>query len=75
MNALPPHNAETLTGSTFFPNLISGPFHHGLLTVFTAAAIMSAAAAVASVSRGRRQATSASVAMARNEGVAAHTAR
>ena len=75
VNALPPHNAETLTGSTFFPHLISGPFHHGLQTEFTAAAIMSAAAPVASVSRGRRQATSASVAMARNEGVAAHTAR
>jgi len=29
LKALPRHDAETLTDSTFFPHLISGPFHHG----------------------------------------------
>ena len=43
----------TLTGKTFFPQLVSGPFHHGLVIVFTAAAIMAAIAAFASLLRGR----------------------
>jgi EmrB/QacA subfamily drug resistance transporter len=44
----------TLTGKEFFPNLISGPFHQGLVVVFTAAAIMSVIAAIASLVRGKR---------------------
>ena len=40
--------ASTLTGKTFFPQLISGPFHDGLVVVFLAAALMSMVAAVAS---------------------------
>jgi MFS family permease len=48
------HQAATLTGGEFFPRLISGPFHSGLVVVFTAAAIMSVIAAVASLARGRR---------------------
>ena len=39
----------TLTGSEFFPNLISGPFHHGLVVVFGAAALMMLVAASASM--------------------------
>src|SRR5919199_3624260 len=35
------HQAATLTGGEFFPQLISGPFHSGLVVVFTAAAGMS----------------------------------
>ena len=46
---LPAGNAATLTGKQFFPNLISGPFHHGLVVVFVAAAIMSVVTAAASV--------------------------
>jgi MFS family permease len=52
--ALHPANAATLTGRDFFPHLISGPFHHGLIIVFTAAAAMSLLAALASALRGKR---------------------
>jgi MFS family permease len=48
---LPPVNQHTLTGREFFPDLISGPFHHGLMVVFTAAAVLSA---LASLLRGGR---------------------
>ena len=44
LHTLPAANVATLTGKTFFPNLISAPFHHGLTIVFTAAALMSPAA-------------------------------
>jgi MFS family permease len=50
---LPPHNVAALTGTRFFPELISGPFHHGLVIVFSTAAIMAAVAAVASATRPR----------------------
>jgi MFS family permease len=46
---LPAANAAALTGKQFFPHLISGPFHHGLVVVFFAAAAMSLVAALASV--------------------------
>jgi MFS family permease len=49
LNQLPPGHAETLTGKEFFPHLISGPFHHGLVVVFIAAAAMSVIAAIASL--------------------------
>ncbi len=42
-------NAEHLTGKTFFPDLISGPFHSGLVVVFVAAAVMMLIGVVASV--------------------------
>ncbi|ARC57070.1 Antiseptic resistance protein [Frondihabitans sp. 762G35] len=44
----------TLTGKEFFPQLISGPFHAGLVVVFTAATIMTVIAAVASLVRGKK---------------------
>ncbi len=34
LNHLPKHNVAVLTGRQFFPQLISGPFHHGLVIVF-----------------------------------------
>ena len=43
-----------LTGHAFFPQLISGPFHQGLVVVFTFAAGLSVIAGLASVLRGRR---------------------
>jgi MFS family permease len=52
LDALPAANRATLTGTEFFPQLISAPFHHGLVTVFTAAAIMALIAALASFLRG-----------------------
>jgi MFS family permease len=51
---LPAHNAAVLTGKEFFPHLISAPFHHGLVIVFTAAAIMSVTGAVVSMLRGKQ---------------------
>jgi MFS family permease len=52
--SLPPANRHVLTGTRFFPSLIAAPFHHGLMVVFTAAAILAAVAGVASVLRGGR---------------------
>ena len=51
---LPAHNVQVLTGRQFFPHLISAPFHHGLVIVFTAAAIMSVTGALVSLLRGKR---------------------
>jgi MFS family permease len=51
---LPAHNVAVLTGRQFFPHLISAPFHHGLVIVFTAAAIMSLTGALVSLLRGKR---------------------
>jgi len=41
-------HAATLTGKTFFPNLISGPFHFGLVIAFSASVALCALAALAS---------------------------
>ena len=51
---LPARNVAALTGNHFFPTLIAGPFHHGLVIVFTAAAIMSFTGAMVSLLRGRQ---------------------
>ncbi len=51
---LPPQNRDALTGQTFFPQLVSGPFHHGLVLVFSSAAAMAAIAAIGSAFRGTR---------------------
>jgi MFS family permease len=51
---LPAHNVTVLTGRHFFPTLIAGPFHHGLVIVFTAAAAMSLVGALVSLLRGRQ---------------------
>ena len=47
--ALPGVNAEVLTGKAFFPQLISEPFHTGLVVVFGAAAVMMLIGAIASL--------------------------
>jgi len=41
-----------LTGHSFFPRLVSGPFHHGLTIVFGVAAGMALVSAIASALRG-----------------------
>jgi MFS family permease len=51
---LPARNVAVLTGKQFFPHLISGPFHHGLVIVFSAAIAMSVAGALVSLTRGRQ---------------------
>ena len=54
LSRLPAHNVAVLTGRQFFPHLISAPFHHGLIIVFTAAAIMSLLGALVSLLRGKQ---------------------
>jgi MFS family permease len=44
----------TLTGKEFFPQLISAPFHHALVIVFSVAILLSLVGAVASLFRGAR---------------------
>jgi MFS family permease len=50
-------DAGVLTGKTFFPDLITGPFHAGLVVVFGAAAVMMIIGAIASVFNPGRYAT------------------
>jgi MFS family permease len=52
--SLPPANAARLTGTNFFPSLISDPFHSGLVLVFAISALMMIIAAVASWYAGVR---------------------
>jgi MFS family permease len=47
-------NQQVLTGREFFPNLLSGPFHQGLVVVFAVAAGLGLLAALASLLRGKR---------------------
>ncbi|MFT4110142.1 MFS transporter [Propionicimonas sp.] len=54
LGSLDPADAAALTGKEFFPQLISGPFHDGLVVVFVVAAVMSFIGALASLSRGKR---------------------
>ncbi len=54
LSRLPARNVPVLTGRHFFPTLISGPFHHGLVIVFTAAALMSFTGAMVSLMRGKQ---------------------
>jgi hypothetical protein len=51
---LSPANQSALTGNSFFPNLISAPFHSGLHEAFIFAAIACVVAAAASWSRGQQ---------------------
>jgi Na+/proline symporter len=53
LSKLPETAQKTLTGNEFFPHLISGAFHDGLVVVFIAAAAMSVIAAIASLIRGK----------------------
>jgi MFS family permease len=61
---LPAASQAELTGRTFFPMLLSGPFHTGLIVVFSASAALSVLAGLASLLRGKRQATAEPVATA-----------
>ena len=54
LNTLPAANVSTLTGTTFFPQLISGPLHAGLVLVFITGAAMMLVGAVASWLAGGR---------------------
>jgi MFS family permease len=52
LSALSPANQSLLTGREFFPNLISGAFHHGLVLVFAVSAALGLIAAIVSLMRG-----------------------
>jgi MFS family permease len=54
LSVLPAHDQSVLTGSSFFPNLISGPFQSGLHAAFTFAIVACLVAAAASLLRGGR---------------------
>jgi hypothetical protein len=51
---LPADQVSVLTGKQFFPELISGPFHHGLVIVFSTAIALLVIAAGVSLLRGGR---------------------
>jgi MFS family permease len=53
---LPAASQATLTGREFFPSLLAGPFHSGLVIVFAVSAGLSVLAGLASLLRGKRQA-------------------
>lgn len=52
LSTLTPSQQRTLIGRQFFPSLISGPFHSGLVVVFAFAAALAVLAAIASLLRG-----------------------
>jgi MFS family permease len=54
LSHLPASHVAVLTGKKFFPQLISGPFHHGLVIVFSMAMAVLVIAAAASALRGGR---------------------
>jgi MFS family permease len=54
LSSLPAARRQAITGREFFPHLISGPFHQGLVVVFAVAAVLSLLAALASLLRGGR---------------------
>ncbi|HET6507810.1 MAG TPA: MFS transporter [Baekduia sp.] len=54
LHALSAHDQAVVTGSSFFPNLISDPFRHGLHTAFAFAIVACLVAAAASLLRGGR---------------------
>jgi MFS family permease len=56
LSSLPAASRQILTGQTFFPQLISGPFHQGLSVVFAVAIALAVLAALASLLRGGRSA-------------------
>jgi MFS family permease len=60
LSQLPPSNAATLTGREFFPHLVSGPFHDGLVIVFWLAIGMSVVGALASLVKAARSTESPS---------------
>jgi hypothetical protein len=61
LSSLPAASQRILTGREFFPNLISGPFHHGLVIVFAVSAVLAALAGLASLLRGGRPAATAAL--------------
>jgi EmrB/QacA subfamily drug resistance transporter len=59
MAHLPASSQAALTGQSFFPSLIAGPFHSGLLVVFSVSAALAVLAGLASLMRGSRRTAAA----------------
>jgi MFS family permease len=55
LTRLPAASQAALTGRTFFPSLLSGPFHNGLIVVFSVSCALSVLAGLASLLRGKRR--------------------
>jgi MFS family permease len=70
LGALPAGNAAELTGLEFFPRLISGPFHDGLVIVFWLAIAMTVLGALVSLLRARPAPAERDDVMAREPGQA-----
>jgi hypothetical protein len=54
LSRLPAASQRTLTGREFFPSLISGPFHSGLIVVFAVSTGLAVLSGLASLLRGGR---------------------
>jgi hypothetical protein len=54
LDSLPAAAQRVIIGRQFFPDLISGPFHNGLVVVFAVSAGLSVLAGLASLLRGGR---------------------
>jgi hypothetical protein len=54
LGRLPASSVSSLTSKEYFPRLVAGPFHHGLVIVFSAAIAMSLTGALVSLLRGRQ---------------------
>src|SRR5262249_33727492 len=61
LSTLSPANTNLLTGREFFPGLISGPFHDGLILVFAVSAVLGLIAAIVSLARGDTRASAEAV--------------
>ena len=55
LSSLPAANQAALTGQSFFPGLLQGPFHGGLIVVFSVSAGLSVLAGLASLLRASRR--------------------
>jgi MFS family permease len=62
LSHLPASSRVALTGQSFFPSLLSGPFHNGLIIVFSVSAGLSVLAGLASLLRGKRGSSGTAVA-------------
>jgi MFS family permease len=68
LSSLPAASQRVLVGREFFPNLISGPFHHGLVIVFAVSAALAALAGLASLLRGGHPAAAAAAGLPADSG-------
>jgi hypothetical protein len=61
LSTLTPADRTLLTGREFFPTLISGPVHDGLVLVFAVSAALGVIAAIVSLMRGSTKPSSTSI--------------